>query len=189
MLVTHDLELARRCPDSPVGGSVAALGERPADSPQFSNSPCTQAGYHALCTRIWMIRTKRWSTGRPISRRDSSGDPEDLGWQPAVRFLTVAEAADHLSPEAAPIPCRPPPLRHTPVVPGHGTIFVLGHRGAVRGGTTARHLAGGLNPSHADIHRFRREHEAALTRALENSFEIPRRNGRRGLRRRGLAAL
>lgn len=97
------------------------------------------------------------------------GIPEDLRhWQPAVRLVRlVAEAADHLSPEAAPIPAarRLSGILLWCLATGRYSSWDI--EALCEEEPLARHLAGGLNPSHADIHRFRREHEAALTRALE----------------------
>lgn len=97
------------------------------------------------------------------------GIPEDLRqWQPAVRLVRlVSEAAEQISPEAAPTPAarRLSGILLWCLATGRYSSWDI--EALCDEEPLARHLAGGLNPTHADIHRFRREHEAALTRALE----------------------
>lgn len=94
--------------------------------------------------------------------------PEDLRrWQPAVRLVrTVADATDTLPPGTAPNAVTRALAR---VVLW---CLVTGRYAAVDMETLsaeeplAHHLAAGIPLAHADLQRFRREQEVALTAAL-----------------------
>ncbi|MBL9172148.1 MAG: hypothetical protein JNL10_01315 [Verrucomicrobiales bacterium] len=97
------------------------------------------------------------------------GIPEDLRqWQPAVRLVRlVSEAAGQVAPESDALPAarRLSGILLWCLATGRYSSWDI--EALCDEEPLARHLAGGLNPSHADIHRFRRQHEPALTRALE----------------------
>ncbi|MBN8248802.1 MAG: hypothetical protein J0L84_15350 [Verrucomicrobia bacterium] len=94
--------------------------------------------------------------------------PEDLRrWQPAVRLVrTVSDATDSLTPGTAPNAVTRALARVVLwcLVTGRYASWDMETLSAEE--PLAHHLSAGLSLTHTDLHRFRREHEAALTAAL-----------------------
>jgi len=94
--------------------------------------------------------------------------PEDLRrWQPAVRLVrSVSDAADTLPPAAVPNAVTRAMARVVLwcLVTGRYASWDMETLSAEE--PLAHHLAAGLPLNHTDLHRYRREHESALTTAL-----------------------
>lgn len=94
--------------------------------------------------------------------------PEDLRrWQPAVRLVrSVSDATDTLPAGTAPNAVTRAMARVVLwcLVTGRYASCDMETLSAEE--PLAHHLAAGVSLNHSDLHRFRREHEAALTGAL-----------------------
>lgn len=113
-----------------------------------------------------------------FTAEEGSDFPEDLRvWQPAVRLIRLVEA------EAGILPAETIPTADARKL----AAILLWCLATGRYGSwdiealcdeepLTHHLAGGLKPTHADIHRFRREHEAPLTEALTRILLAARPN-------------
>ena len=96
--------------------------------------------------------------------------PDDLrAWQPAVRLVRqVSDAADALPADAAPNPEARIVARIVLWCLLTGRYASWDMEALCAEEPLARHLAAGLTPSHADLHQYRRRHEAALTSVISH---------------------
>jgi len=95
--------------------------------------------------------------------------PEDLRqWQPAVRLVrSVSETAETLPPGTTPNATTRAMARVVLWCLVTGRYAAWDMESLSSEEPLAHHLAAGLTLPHQDLHRFRRDHEEALTSALD----------------------